>query len=208
MPHNPSSLTAWVTPQQYNSGEVATSTNYNNLVNDVGLLYAKPWATVTATVATAPANGAALFVTGQSPATLANSPASAAGNITFGVVNTSYYGFTVPLTGMYRITMCVSLPAEATAATYGMEAIGYGGATANNWQYSTRTASSTAVATSAQFSFIAPMAATGTTGSYPTQVYFTMLTTATDTISVSTPPSYVNGTFAQIEYLGTSTGSI
>jgi hypothetical protein len=209
MPHNPTAINPWSTAQQFNSGEAATSTQYNQVVNNLSLLYAKPWAQTAATVSTTVANAGALFVAGQSPTTLSNSPASLAGSITFGVVNTSFYGFTVPLTGMYRVTLCISLPAEATSTTYGGEIIGFGGASANNWSYGSRTTTTnTTVGTTSIQSFLVPMSATGTTGAYPTQVYFTMLTTTSQAIAVAAAPSYANGTFAQIEYLGTSLGSI
>jgi hypothetical protein len=209
MPHNPTAINPWSTAQEFNSGEAATSTQYNQIVNNLSLLYAKPWAQTVATVSTTVANSGALFVPGQSPTTTSNSPASAAGTISFGVVNTSFYGFTVPLSGMYRITLCVSLPLEATSTTYGGIIVGFGGASANNWQYGSRTTTTnSSVGTTSVQSFLVPMSATGTTGQFPTQVYFTMLTTTSQAISVSTPPSYINGTFAQIEYLGTSLGSI
>jgi hypothetical protein len=209
MPHNPTAINPWTTAQQFNSGEGSTSTQYNQLVNNLSLMYARPWMQVAATASTSTANGGALFVPGSSPATTSNSPASLYGSITFGAVG-SNYGFTIPagLQGMFRITMCVSVASQATGITYGMIATGVGGATANNWSYSCRAPSSTAVATSAQFSFLVPMSGTGTTGAYPTQVNFTFLTTSTVATSVSTPPSYTNGTYAQIEYLGASTGSI
>lgn len=209
MPHNPTAINPWTTAQEFNSGETATSTQYNQVVNNLSLLYAKPWAQTTATVSTTVADTGALFIPGQSPTTLSNSPASLAGTITFGVVNTSFYGFTVPLTGMYRITMNVSIAGVSTSTTYGMVAYGFGGASANNWVYGLRTVTtSTTVITSSVQSFIVPMSATGTTGAYPTQVYFTLRTTSSQAISIATPPSYSGGTFAQIEYLGTSLGSI
>ena len=209
MPTIPTTINPWTAAQEFASGEKATSAQYNQVVNNLSLLYAKPWAQTTATVSTTVANAGALFILGQSPSTISNSPASAAGTITFGVVNTSFYGFTVPLTGMYRITLCISLPAEATSTTYGGTIVGFGGASANNWSYGSRTTTTnTTVATTSVQSFLVPMSATGTTGAYPTQVYFTMLTTTAQAISVSTPPAYVNGTFAQIEYLGASIGNI
>lgn len=209
MPHNPTAINPWTTAQEFNSGEAATSTQYNQLVNNVSLMYARPWMQVTATTATSVADNTALFIPGQNPVTLSNTPASLAGSITFGVVNTSFYGFTVPLTGMYRITMNASIAAQATATTYGMVMSGFGGASANNWSYGLRTVTtSSAATTSSTQSFIVPMSASGTTGAYPTQVYFLLRTTATQSISVATPPAYSGGTFAQIEYLGASIGSI
>jgi len=209
MPTIPTTINPWTAAQEFASGEKATSAQYNQVVNNLSLLYAKPWAQTVATVATTVANGGALFIPGQSPSTISNSPASAAGTITFGLVNTSFYGFTVPLTGMYRITMNASIAGVATATTYGMVATGFGGASANNWVYGLRTTTtSTSVVTSSVQSFIVPMSASGTTGAYPTQVYFFLRTTATQSINVTTPPTYGGGTFAQIEYLGTSLGSI
>jgi len=209
MPTIPTTINPWTAAQEFASGEKATSAQYNQVVNNLSLLYAKPWAQTTATVSTSVANAGALFIPGQSPSTISNSPASAAGTITFGVVNTSFYGFTVPLSGMYRITLCISLPLEATSTTYGGQIIGFGGASANNWSYGSRTTTTnSSVGTTSVQSFLVPMSATGTTGQFPTQVYFTMLTTTSQSINVLTPPNYGGGTFAQIEYLGTSLGSI
>jgi len=209
MPYNPTAINPWTVAQQFYSGDGSTSAQYNQLVNNLSLMYARPYAQVTATTATTVSSGGALFIPSQNPTTLSNSPSSLAGTITFGVVNTSFYGFTVPLTGMYRITLCISLPSEATSTTYGGTIVGFGGASANNWSYGSRTTTTNAtVATTSVQSFLVPMSATGTTGGYPTQVYFTMLTTTAQAISVSTPPSYINGTFAQIEYLGASIGNI
>lgn len=207
--HNPTAINPWTVAQQFASGDPATSTQYNQVVNNLSLMYARPWMQVTATSSTSTANNGALFVPSSIPVTVSNSPASLYGSITFGAVG-STYGFTIPagLQGMFRITMTVSVAAQATGITYGMIATGSGGATANNWGYSCRAPSSTAVATSAQFSFLVPMSGNGTTGAYPTQVGFTFLTTTTVATSISVPPSYVNGTYAQIEYLGASTGSI
>ena len=209
MPYNPTAINPWTVAQQFYSGDGSTSAQYNQIVNNLSLMYARPYAQVTATSPTTVSSGGALFIPSQTPTTLSNSPSSLAGTITFGVFNTSFYGFTVPLTGMYRITLCISLPAQATSTTYGGNIVGFGGASANNWSYGSRTTTTnTTVVTTSVQSFLVPMSATGTTGAYPTQVYFTMLTTTAQAISVSTPPAYVNGTFAQIEYLGASIGNI
>ena len=41
---------SWNTPNTATSGGTAVSADYNNLAEDVGLLYAKPWATLIMTV--------------------------------------------------------------------------------------------------------------------------------------------------------------
>ena len=204
MPHTPTSLTAWVTPQQFNSGEVATSTAYNNLVNDVGLLYAKPWmmAYLNANLSSV-ANGATLF--NASTTTISNSPASPAGVITL-----SSGTFIVPLDGVYRVTMQMNMAAQASPPAFAMTCTTSGGLTANNATFSAprNTASATnQIGTFA--SFIWTFSKSGTTGAYPTSMTFTTVSTATiTTLNGSTTPNFSGGTYVQIEYLGTSNGTL
>ena len=125
---------SWNTPNTATSGGTAVSADYNNLAEDVGLLYAKPWATLIMTggalvpvVALEPSNIASpLFAsspgggTVTSPITSSmkqNSPASGAGSFTY----TSTSGLiAVPtnagLTGMYRVSAQAVLSSSADAA--------------------------------------------------------------------------------------------
>jgi hypothetical protein len=207
MPHNPTTLTAWVTPQQYNSGEVATSTNYNNLVNDVGLLYAKPWMTAWLSSALgSTATNVTLFQANTS--TLSNSPASAAGSIVY--TSGASANFTVPVAGLYRVTMHLSSISQSTSGTFSIVATASGGATANNYVFqSPRTLFSSVGGTDSEGSFVIPMSAVGTTGAFATTLTFSTGSSATSTgYNGNAGPSISTATRITIEYLGTSTGSI
>ena len=207
MPHNPTSITAWSTAQQFNSGEAATSTQYNQVVNNLSLLYAKPWMMAYLnTNLSSVATGTTLF-SGSNTTTISNSPASLAGSITW----TSGTGlFTVPLTGLYRITMFMTLGTQASPPAFYMACTTSGGASANNAVFSgPRTTASATAPQGMTSSFVWPFSATGTSGAYPTAMTFTTSSSTTiTTINGSTAPSFANGTYVQIEYLGTSNGSI
>lgn len=201
MPHNPSPINAWSTAQQFNSNEFLTSTQYSQLVNNVSLMYARPYITVTNTTAQTLATNAAIF-TGGSPTTITNSPSTSAGSITF-----SASTLTVPLTGLYRLTMNISVGANATAGLYTMVATLAGGATANNHVfYTNRQPTSTTSTTFSNGSFLIPMQQGG--GTYPNTVSFTFLANASQTVQGQALPLGVNSTFVQLEYLGASNGSI
>jgi len=204
MPHTPTSLTAWVTPQQFNSGEVATSTAYNNLVNDVGLLYAKPWmmAYLNANLSSV-TSGTTLF--NALTTTISNSPASPAGVITL-----SSGTFTVPLDGVYRVTMQINMAAQSSPPAFQMTCVTSGGTAANNATFATpRNTGSSTSQIGSSFSFIWTFSKNGTTGAYPTSMVFSSTSTATiTTLNGSTAPNFSGGTYVQIEYLGTSNGTL
>lgn len=204
MPHTPTSLTSWVTPQQFNSGEVATSTAYNNLVNDVGLLYAKPWMMAYLyTSLSSVASGTTLF--NSTTNTIANSPASPAGVITL-----SSGTFTVPLDGLYRVTMQMNMAAQSSPPAFQMTCVTSGGASANNATFATpRNSASSTSQTGTAASFVWTFSKSGTTGAYPTSLTFSTTSTATiTTLLGSTGINFSGATYVQIEYLGTSNGSI
>jgi hypothetical protein len=204
MPHTPTSLTAWTTPQQFNSGEVATSTAYNNLVNDVGLLYAKPWmmAYLNATLSSVTT---ASQIFNSSTTTISNSPASPAGVITL-----STGTFTVPLDGVYRVTMTATMGLQSSPPAFNMICTTAGGTAANNATFNTQRITGSSTQNTGTFgSFIWTFSKNGTTGAYPTSMTFSIGTSATlSSLLGSTAPNFGNGTYVQIEYLGTSNGSI
>ena len=201
MPHNPTAINAWSTAQQFNSGEAATSAQYNQLVNNLSLLYAKPWIIVANTGSQTLTTGNQVL-TGGSPTVITNSPASLAGSITY-----SSGALTVPLTGLYRVTMYMSVALQATTAYYFMDALCSGGTAANNHQLSTpRTPTNSGQITNSTGSFILPMQAGG--GTYPNVITFVIGTTAGVTVNGVALPIGVTTTFVQLEYLGTSNGSI
>ncbi len=201
MPHNPSAINPWSTAQEFNSGEAATSAQYNQIVNNLSLMYARPFIILANTTNQSLTTGSNVF-TGGSPATITNSPASLAGSITY-----SSGTFTVPLTGLYRVTMSMSVASNATAAYYYMYAVFGGGTSANNHQvFTPRTPTSTTQASGSTASFIIPMQAGG--GTYPNTIAFTIGTSAAVTVQGAALPIGASTTFAQVEYLGASNGSI
>jgi|GEM_PF-6810319 len=201
MPHNPSAINPWSTAQEFNSGEAATSAQYNQIVNNLSLMYARPFIILANTANQSLTTGSNVF-TGGSPATITNSPASLAGSITY-----SSGTFTVPLTGLYRVTMSMSVASNATAAYYYMYAVFGGGTSANNHQvFTPRTPTSTTQVSGSTASFIIPMQAGG--GTYPNTIAFTIGTSAAVTVQGAALPIGASTTFAQVEYLGASNGSI
>lgn len=201
MPHNPTSINPWSTAQEFNSGEAATSAQYNQIVNNLSLMYARPFIILANTTNQSLTTGSNVF-TGGSPATITNSPASLAGSITY-----SSGTFTVPLTGLYRVTMSMSVASNATAAYYYMYAVFGGGTSANNHQvFTPRTPTSTTQVSGSTASFIIPMQAGG--GTYPNTIAFNIGTSAAVTVQGAALPIGASTTFAQVEYLGASNGSI
>ena len=201
MPHNPTSITPWSTAQQFNSGEAATSAQYNQLVNNLSLLYAKPWIIVANTASQTLTTGNQVL-TGGSPTTITNSPASLAGSITY-----SSGTLTVPLTGLYRVTMSMSVASQAKTAYYQMYANCTGGTSANNHVFFTpRTPTNSGQITGSTGSFILPMQAGG--GTYPNTIGFVIGTSTGVSVQGNSLPIGANTTFVQLEYLGTSNGSI
>ena len=201
MPHNPTAINPWTAAQQFNSGEAATSAQYNQLVNNLSLLYAKPWIIVANTASQTLTTGNQVL-TGGSPTTITNSPASLAGSITY-----SSGTLTVPLTGLYRVTMSMSVALQATTAYYQMYANCTGGTSANNHVFFTpRTPTNSGQITGSTGSFILPMQAGG--GTYPNTIGFVIGTSTGVSVQGNSLPIGANTTFVQLEYLGTSNGSI
>ena len=195
MPSLLSGSFGWNTPNVYNSGDTFMAADYDTLVKDVALLYAKPYGIVSATTNLSLATGSILFGTASNPTLKVNNPVSGAGTVGF-----SSQALSAPVAGLYRVTVNLQLAAQASTHAY-VVAIGQGGATANNFTYtSTPIYGDSAVIGGAFLSFITPMSASGTTA-YATSVYF-KLTTSASTVSVigGTPPVY--NTWASLEYLG------
>ena len=183
MPHDPSTINAWTVAQQFNSAEPATSTQYNQLVNNVTLMYARPYIIVYNTSTQTLSNGGAIFTSGA-PSTISNSPSLPAGAITFST-NT----LTVNVSGLYRLTMNIA-----------------GGLTANNHSfYTNRVYTSTTTQVWTNGSFILPMQAGG--GTYPNTISFNLYSTANQSVQGATGALGASTTFVQLEYLGASTGS-
>lgn len=119
MPTNITSVAGWVTPQSVATSDSVSSTLWNNLANDVAMLYGKPWINValSANTTTSPVNvstdsqttgGSILKASyGGSYLVSQNSPSSGLGafsaNLSGGQINfPTSSGTTIP--GLYRIT--------------------------------------------------------------------------------------------------------
>ena len=116
---NITSVAGWVTPQSVQTGDTVSSTLWNNLANDVAMLYGKPWITValSANTTTSPftvstdsqAAGTPIFKASNGGSYLVsqNSPSSGLGafavNSTTGQINFPTSSGT-PIPGLYRIT--------------------------------------------------------------------------------------------------------
>ena len=200
MPHDPSTINAWTVAQQFNSAEPATSTQYNQLVNNVTLMYARPYIIVYNTSTQTLSNGGAIFTSGA-PSTISNSPSLPAGAITFST-NT----LTVNVSGLYRLTINASIGPNATASYVAMGCNIAGGLTANNHSfYTNRVYTSTTTQVWTNGSFILPMQAGG--GTYPNTISFNLYSTASQSVQGATGALGASTTFVQLEYLGASTGS-
>jgi hypothetical protein len=190
----------WAKPSVYNSGDTFMAADYDILVKDVALLYAKPYGIVSATTSLSLASTSILFGTASNPTFKVNNPVSGAGTVGF-----SSQALSAPIEGLYRVTVNLQLNPQLSTHAYVL-AIGQGGATANNFTYtSTSIPGDNSVIGGAFLSFITPMSASGTTG-YATSVYFKLITSATTvTVNGGTLPAY--NTWASLEYLG-SLGNI
>ena len=169
--------------------------DYDTLVKDVALLYAKPYGIVSATTNLSLTSGSVLFGTGSNPALIVNNQPSGAGTVGF-----SSQALSAPIAGLYRVTVNLQLAAKASVDAY-VVAIGQGGATANNFSYTSPGIPGDASVIGGSFlSFITPMSASGTTGAYATSVYFKLISGTSVTVNGGTPPVY--NTWASLEYLG------
>ena len=199
--HKPTAINPWTYAAQFYSGDPATSSDYNQIVNNLSLMYARPYMIIANTASQTLTTGSNVF-TGGSPATITNNPVSLAGSITYASGT-----ITVPLTGLYRVTMSMSVNTNATAAYFQMYAFCSGGSSGNNHNFFTpRTPTNTAQITGSTGSFIVPMQAGG--GTYPNTIQFLIGTSAGVSVQGAALPIGNNTTFAQIEYLGASNGSI
>ena len=192
----------WNTPAVYNStGAVLASADYNKLAGDVALLYAKPYGILTCSGNVSYANGATLFSATHNPVLKTNAPASGVGSVTF-----TSSALTAPVAGLYRISMNLMVAAVAGSQDFGFQIHAQGGSTINNAQWASGGATNTSAQNSVFLSVIAPMAATGTTGGYPTSAYASFVSSTTlSVVGGSVPTSSAIGqfyTWMSLEYLG------
>lgn len=194
MPSPLSGSFAWGTPNVYNSGDTFMAADYDTLVKDVALLYAKPYGIVSATTPLSLTSGSILFGTASNPTLKVNNTVSGAGTVGF-----SSQALSAPIAGLYRVTVNLQLAAKASVDAY-VVAIGQGGATINNFTYTSPGIPGDASVIGGSFlSFITPMSASGTTA-YATSVYFKLICNGTVTVNGGTLPIY--NTWASLEYLG------
>jgi len=185
----------WGTPSVYNSGDTFMAADYDTLVKDVALLYAKPYGIVSATTSVSSViSGTVLFGTASNPTLKVNNPVSGAGTVGF-----SSQALSAPIDGLYRVTVNLQV-VGVNAAHYQVIAKGQGGLSANNFTYTSPSITGNSSLPGGAFlSFITPMSASGTTA-YATSVYFQTATSVTVTVNGGTPPIY--NTWASLEYLG------
>jgi len=231
MPTNVTTVPGWVTPQQVSTSDSTTTTLWNNLANDVAMLYGKPWiyayqltnTTTTPFTTSTAGNGVGnpIFKTstvGGSYNVLTNSPASGLGSFSItsssGAINfPTNSGSVVP--GLYRIT--VQLMVGQNSTNFYRPIIVVQGASSvlsyhpGSWFQST---SSSGVYPPMTMSLILPIGSgtwAATTNFYVTgqdsgSAPGNLLATDSGGFGPSsTPPVYNSWVFA--EYLGTSTGS-
>jgi len=221
----------WVTPQQVSTSDSTTTTLWNNLANDVAMLYGKPWiyayqltnTTTTPFTTSTAGNGVGnpIFKTstvGGSYNVLTNSPASGLGSFSVtgssGAINfPTNSGSVVP--GLYRIT--VQLMVANNSNNFYRPIIVVQGASSvlsyHPGPWSQSLGSGSAYSPMAM-SLILPIGsgtwAAGTnfyvSGQTNTSTAGNLLATDSGGLGPSsTPPVYNSWVFA--EYLGTSTGS-
>ena len=195
MPSSLSGFFGWGIPKVYNSGDTFLAADYDILVKDVALLYAKPYGIVSATTSVSSVTtGTILFGTASNPTLKVNNPVSGAGTVGF-----SSQALSAPIDGLYRVTVNLQLAAQNNVHAY-VVAQGQGGLTANNFTYTSPSIPGDASVIGGSFlSFITPMSASGTTA-YATSVYFKLMSTTTVTVNGGALPIY--NTWASLEYLG------
>ena len=191
---------AWTTPKVYNSsGATLAAADWNTLANDVALLYAKPYGILTCSGNVSYANGAVLFSAAHNPVLKTNAPASGVGTVTL-----STNALTAPVAGLYRISM--GLTVTSGTGDFGFALHAQLGSTINNAVWTSYGAQNGSADSSVFLSVIAPMAATGTTGGYPTSVYAQFVSSGTLTVvgGVAPTSSAVGqfNTWMSLEYLG------
>ena len=193
---------AWTTPKVYNSsGATLAAADWNTLANDVAVVYAKPYGILTCSGNVSYANGATLFSATHNPVLKTNAPASGVGAVTF-----SSYALTAPVAGLYRISMNLTVAAVAGSQDFGFQIHAQGGSTINNAVWASGGATNTSAQNSVFLSVIAPMAATGTTGGYPTSAFASFVSSTTlSVVGGVVPTSSAIGqfyTWMSLEYLG------
>ena len=191
---------SWNTPAVYNStGAALASADYNKLAGDIALLYAKPYGILTCSGNVNYANGNVLFSSAHNPVLKTNAPSTGVPQITF-----ASNALVAPVAGLYRISM--SLMVQTGSGDFGFAIHTQGGSTINNAQWIAGGSQNASAQNSVYLSVIAPMAATGTSGGYPTSTYASFSSNATHTVVGGVvPTSGAVGqfyTWMSLEYLG------
>ena len=191
---------AWTTPKVYNSsGATLAAADWNTLANDVAVVYAKPYGILTCSGNVNYANTNTLFSAAHNPVLKTNAPASGVGSVTF-----TGTALTAPIAGLYRISM--GLMVTSGSGDFGFALHAQGGSTINNAAWTSYGAQNGSADNSVFLSVIAPMAATGTTGGYPTSAYASFVSSGSLTVVGGVvPTSSVIGqfyTWMSLEYLG------
>ena len=193
---------SWNTPAVYNStGSVLASADYNKLAGDIALLYAKPYGILTCSGNYSYASTNTLFAAGHNPVLKINAPSTGVPQITF-----ASNALFAPVAGLYRVSMNLTVASASPAGDFGFALHSQGGSTINNAVWSSQSPQNSSAQASCFQSVILPMAASGTTGSYPTSVYAQFVSSGTiSVIGGVVPTSGAVGQFytrMSLEYLG------
>ena len=227
---NITSVAGWVTPQSVQTGDTVSSTLWNNLANDVAMLYGKPWINVALSANTtstpfvvstdSQTAGGPIFKTstyGGSYLVSQNSPSSGLGafavNSTTGQINFPTSSGT-PIPGLYRITAQVMTQqfttnfGRAILVVQGSSVLSYhpgawAQSTSSSLVYPTFTVSAIIPVGLSTWASASNFYISGqiNTGTLPNAL-------ATDSGGhgpASSPPSF--NTYVTAEFLGTSTGT-
>ena len=226
---NITSVAGWVTPQSVQTGDTVSSTLWNNLANDVAMLYGKPWINVALSANTtstpfsvstdSQSAGTPIFKASNGGSYLVsqNSPSSGLGafavNSTTGQINFPTSSGT-PIPGLYRITAQVMTQQFATnfgraiLVVQGSSVLSYhpgawAQSTSSSLVYPTFTVSAIIPVGLSTWASASNFYISGqiNTGTLPNAL-------ATDSGGhgpASSPPSF--NTYVTAEFLGTSTGT-
>ena len=191
---------SWNTPAVYNStGSVLASADYNKLAGDIALLYAKPYGILTCSGNYSYATTNTLFASGHLPVLKTNAPSTGVPQITF-----TSNALVAPIAGLYRFSM--NLTVASGTGDFGFQLYSQSGSTINNAEWSSQSPQNSSAQASCFQSVILPMAASGTSGGYPTSVYAKFVSSGTiSVIGGSVPTSSAIGqfyTWMSLEYLG------
>ena len=229
MPNNITSVAGWVTPQSANTGDTVSSTLWNNLANDVAMLYGKPWINVALSANTtstpfsvstdSQSAGTPIFKASNGGSYLVsqNSPSSGLGafavNSTTGQINFPTSSGT-PIPGLYRITAQVMTQQFAT--NFGRAILVVQGSSVLSYHPGAWAQSTSSSGVFPTFTVTAIIPVGFGTWASATNFYITGQNnggTAPNALATdsgghgpaSSPPSF--NTYVTAEFLGTSTGT-